>query len=150
MLCFGGTKNGLPVGEAVIFFNRALAEDFAYRVKQAGQLASKMRFISAPWLGLLENDTWLRNAGHANAMAQRLHTALSRRCRVSSLLRLRRPMQCSSTCRPRRPRPCGPKAGASTTSSPVAAVGMMSAWDTRESTIEEFVADFARNGLRAV
>lgn len=72
VLCFGGTKNGLPVGEAVVFFNRALAEDFAYRVKQAGQLASKMRFISAPWLGMLEHDTWLRNARHANAMAQLL------------------------------------------------------------------------------
>jgi threonine aldolase len=76
VLCFGGTKNGLPVGEAVVFFDRALSEDFAYRVKQAGQLASKMRFISAPWLGLLENDTWLANARHANAMAQRLYQAL--------------------------------------------------------------------------
>ncbi|MGI4814222.1 MAG: beta-eliminating lyase-related protein [Janthinobacterium lividum] len=77
VLCFGGTKNGLPVGEAVIFFNRALAEDFAYRVKQAGQLASKMRFISAPWLGLLENDVWLSNARHANAMAERLAQRLA-------------------------------------------------------------------------
>lgn len=76
VLCFGGTKNGLPVGEAVVFFDRALSEDFAYRVKQAGQLASKMRFISAPWVGLLENDVWLRNARHANAMARRLHAAL--------------------------------------------------------------------------
>jgi threonine aldolase len=49
VLCFGGTKNGLPVGEVVVFFDRALADDFAYRLKQAGQLASKMRFISAPW-----------------------------------------------------------------------------------------------------
>jgi threonine aldolase len=72
VLTFGGTKNGLPVGEAVIFFKKALAQDFAWRVKQAGQLASKMRFVSAPWLGLLENDTWLTNARHANAMAQRL------------------------------------------------------------------------------
>ena len=72
-LCFGGTKNGLPIGEAVIFFNKALAEDFAYRVKQAGQLASKMRFISAPWLGLLEQQTWLNNAQHANHMAQLLY-----------------------------------------------------------------------------
>lgn len=76
VLCFGGTKNGLPVGEAVVFFDRALSEDFAYRVKQAGQLASKMRFISAPWLGLLENDTWLANGRHANAMAQRLHALI--------------------------------------------------------------------------
>ena len=76
VLCFGGTKNGLPVGEAVVFFDRALADDFAYRLKQAGQLASKMRFISAPWLGLLDNDVWLRNARHANAMAQLLQTRL--------------------------------------------------------------------------
>lgn len=73
VLCFGGTKNGLPVGEAVVFFDRTLATDFAYRVKQAGQLASKMRFISAPWLGLLENDVWLRNARHANSMAWTLY-----------------------------------------------------------------------------
>ena len=76
VLCFGGTKNGLPMGEAVVFFDRGLSEDFAYRVKQAGQLASKMRFISAPWLGLLEEDTWLANARHANAMALRLHERL--------------------------------------------------------------------------
>jgi len=66
VLSFGGTKNGMAFGEAVVFFNKALAEDFEYRVKQAGQLASKMRFISAQWLGLLENDVWLKNATHAN------------------------------------------------------------------------------------
>ena len=48
VLCFGGTKMGMPVGEAVVFFDKTLAEEFAYRCKQAGQLASKMRFISAP------------------------------------------------------------------------------------------------------
>ncbi|PID48465.1 MAG: threonine aldolase [Proteobacteria bacterium] len=73
VLCFGGTKNGLPVGEVVVFFDYDMAEDFSYRLKQAGQLASKMRFISAPWLGLLENDVWLCNARHANAMASLLH-----------------------------------------------------------------------------
>ena len=73
VLCFGGTKNGLPVGEAVVFFRKDLAEDFQYRVKQAGQLASKMRYVSAPWLGLLDGDVWLKNARHANAMARRLH-----------------------------------------------------------------------------
>ena len=76
VLTFGGTKNGLPVGEAVIFFKKALAEDFAWRAKQAGQLASKMRFVSAPWLGLLNDDVWLKNARHANAMAQRLVSAI--------------------------------------------------------------------------
>ncbi len=76
VLCFGGTKMGLPVGEAVVFFDRKLSEDFAYRCKQAGQLASKMRFLSAPWLGVLEGDTWLRHAAHANAMAQRLASGM--------------------------------------------------------------------------
>ena len=50
VLTFGGTKNGMTVGEAVIFFNRELAQEFDYRCKQAGQLASKMRFLSAPWI----------------------------------------------------------------------------------------------------
>lgn len=76
VLCFGGTKNGLAVGEAVIFFDRTLAREFDYRCKQGGQLASKMRFLSAPWLGLLKNDTWLRNARHSNTMAQRLAEGL--------------------------------------------------------------------------
>lgn len=76
VLCFGGTKMGLPVGEAVVFFDRRLSEDFAWRCKQAGQLASKMRFLSAPWLGMLEDSAWLRHAGHANAMAQRLAAGL--------------------------------------------------------------------------
>jgi len=72
VLCFGGTKNGLAVGEAVIFFRRELAQEFAYRCKQAGQLASKMRFLSAPWLGLLDSGAWLRNAQRANGAAQSL------------------------------------------------------------------------------
>ncbi len=76
VLCFGGTKMGLPVGEAVVFFDRTLSEEFAWRCKQAGQLASKMRFLSAPWLGMLEDDAWLRHAGHANAMAARLAAGL--------------------------------------------------------------------------
>ncbi|MDP5238333.1 low specificity L-threonine aldolase [Uliginosibacterium sp. 31-16] len=77
VLCFGGTKMGLPVGEAVVFFDRRLSEDFAYRCKQAGQLASKMRFLAAPWLGMLEEGAWLRHAAHANAMAQRLSQGLA-------------------------------------------------------------------------
>ena len=72
VLCFGGTKNGLSVSETVIFFKHDLAVDFEYRCKQAGQLASKMRFIAAPWAGLLESGAWLRNAQHANRMAKLL------------------------------------------------------------------------------
>ena len=76
VLCFSGTKNGLALGEAVVFFNRSLAEDFEWRCKQAGQLASKMRYISAPWCGLLEGDVWLKNARHANECAKRLEKGL--------------------------------------------------------------------------
>ena len=76
VLCFGGTKNGMAVGEAVIFFDKALAADFDYRCKQAGQLASKMRFLSAPWIGMLESGAWLRNARHGNACASRLAKAI--------------------------------------------------------------------------
>jgi threonine aldolase len=70
VLCFGGTKNGMAVGEAVLFFDRKLAADFDYRCKQAGQLASKMRFLAAPWIGMLESGAWLRNGAHANQSAK--------------------------------------------------------------------------------
>ena len=76
VLCFGGTKNGMAVGDCVVFFRKDLAEEFEYRCKQAGQLASKMRFLSAPWVGLLSDDVWLKNARHANEMAARLANGL--------------------------------------------------------------------------
>ena len=72
VLCFGGTKNGLPAGELAVFFRKELAHEFDYRIKQAGQLGSKMRFLAAAWLGLLGNDVWLKNARHANDFAQQL------------------------------------------------------------------------------
>ena len=77
VLCFGGTKNGMHAGEAVVFFDPRLAEDFGYRCKQAGQLASKMRFLSAPWVGMLESGAWLRNAAHGNACARRFSNAVA-------------------------------------------------------------------------
>jgi threonine aldolase len=76
VLCFGGTKNGMAVGEAVVFFNREMANEFEWRCKQAGQLASKMRFLSASWVGMLEDGAWLRRASHANAMAALLESEL--------------------------------------------------------------------------
>jgi threonine aldolase len=72
VLSFGGTKNGMSGTEAVVFFNRALSQDFEYRCKQAGQLCSKMRFLSAQWVGMLEGGRWLAHARHANTMARRL------------------------------------------------------------------------------
>ncbi|MDX1953608.1 MAG: low specificity L-threonine aldolase [Verrucomicrobiota bacterium] len=77
VLCFGGTKNGTHAGDAVVFFNRDLAHEFAYRCKQAGQLASKMRFMAAPYVGLLESGAWLRNALRANTMAALLHDKIA-------------------------------------------------------------------------
>ena len=76
VLCFGGSKNGIALGEVVVFFDHALARDFDYRCKQGGQLASKMRFLSAPWVGMLKDGAWLRHAAHANAMARRLEVGL--------------------------------------------------------------------------
>lgn len=72
VLVLGGTKLGLPFGELVIFFNEALARDFEWKRKQAGQLASKMRFLAAPWLGVLKEDCWLHYAAQCNAKAQEI------------------------------------------------------------------------------
>lgn len=76
VLCFGGTKNGMPVGDCVIFFREHLAHEFLYRCKQAGQLASKMRYLSAPWVGMLKDGSWVANAKQANAMAKLLGSQL--------------------------------------------------------------------------
>jgi len=77
VLTLGGAKCGLPLGEAVVFFDKKLAFEFDYRCKQAGQLASKMRFLSAPWLGLFRDGALLNNAAHANACARQLAAALT-------------------------------------------------------------------------
>lgn len=72
LLCFGGTKDGMMLGEAVIFFNKDLSKDFKYIRKQGMQLVSKMRFISAQFIALLTDNLWFKNAKHANDMAQLL------------------------------------------------------------------------------
>jgi threonine aldolase len=82
ILCLGGTKNGLPAGELVVIFRKEIAREMDYRVKQGGQLPSKMRFLAAPWLGLLGNDVWRRNASHANSAARNLG-ALLEHCGLS-------------------------------------------------------------------
>jgi threonine aldolase len=67
VMSFGGAKNGLLCGEAVVFFNKDLADEFAYRCKQGAQLASKMRFLAAPWIG---------HARHANEAAAMIEKGL--------------------------------------------------------------------------
>jgi threonine aldolase len=88
VLCFGGTKNGLAIGEAVIFFDTKLAEDFDYRCKQAGQLASKMRFLAAPWVRMLESGAWLRYAAHANTCAKEFARKVSGLAEVELMFRV--------------------------------------------------------------
>jgi threonine aldolase len=77
LLSFGATKNGALCAEAVVVFARPLAETLRYRRRRAGHLFSKMRFLSAQLLAFLEDDLWLRNARHANAMAARVRAGLA-------------------------------------------------------------------------
>ncbi|MBD3316122.1 MAG: threonine aldolase [Chitinivibrionales bacterium] len=140
VLCLGGTKNGLPIGEVVIFFRHELAEDFEYRCKQAGQLASKMRFLAAPWVGVLESGAWLEHARHANECAATLEEKL-------------RGIECVNIQFPR-------EANAVFVEMPDTMVTnlhekgwrfytfigtggarLMCAWDTKEETIDAFVDD---------
>ncbi len=75
LLSFGGTKNGLMAAEAVLVLNPACGADVEFIRKQGMQLVSKMRFVSAQFVALLEGDLWLKNAQHANAMARKLADA---------------------------------------------------------------------------
>ena len=78
VLSFGGTKNGMLFGEAVVVLNPAASEGMVYLRKLNMQLGSKMRFISAQLIALLTDDLYLRSAAHANAMATRLREALEK------------------------------------------------------------------------
>lgn len=82
VLSFGGTKNGMMYGEAVVFFNKKLATDFKYIRKQGSHLPSKMRFIAAQFEALLSGDLWRRGAAHANRMAQLLGSELAKVPRI--------------------------------------------------------------------
>ena len=77
VLGFGGTKNGMMFGEAVVFLTPELGEEFAYTRKSCGQLPSKMRYIAAQFLAVLEDDLWLKMATHANHMASELYRRMS-------------------------------------------------------------------------
>jgi len=85
VLSFGITKNGAMAAEAVIFFDGAMAGDFAYRRKRGGHLFSKGRFVSAQFEAQLTDGLWLKLAGHANAMASRIGQALDSIANVSLL-----------------------------------------------------------------
>lgn len=78
VVSFGGTKNGLLMGESCVVLNDRLGEAAKYRRKQMGQLCSKMRFMAAQFIGYLEKGTWRRNAVHSNVMAQKLYQEVSK------------------------------------------------------------------------
>jgi len=143
VLCFGGTKNGTHVGDAVVFFNRDLAQEFDYRCKQAGQLASKMRFMSAPWVGMLQDGAWLRHAAHANAMAALLQESL----REIPEVRLLFPRQANAVFAELPPyvivalRQAGWKFY---TFIGQGGCRLMCAWDTTEADVKNFAADLKR------
>ena len=146
VLSFGSTKNGLPLGEAVVFFDRELAAGFEYRCKQSGQVASKMRFLSAPWTALLQSGAWLRNARHANACAARLERGLKR-------LGI-------STAYPREANGVFVKIGTGLAGAlrergwtvgimPGGAARFMCGWDTRDEDVDALIQDFGDLGACA-
>src|SRR5712672_15249 len=143
VLCFGGTKNGIAVGEAVVFFNRELAKEFDYRCKQGGQLASKMRYLSAPWVGVLQDGAWLRHAGHSNAMAKRLESAI----RKIPSVKIVHPVQTNAAFAPI-PDKMGtgmPERGWKfyTHVGSQGEARLMCSWDTTTQDVDEFAADLA-------
>jgi threonine aldolase len=145
VLSFGGTKNGLMLGEAVVFFDSELASGFEYLRKQTMQLASKMRFLAAQFDALLTDELWLRCAGHANAMAAALADAV----RGLPGLTITRPVQANAVFAVLPPE----ATGALLAEFPfyvwdeaTGEIRWMCAWDTTEEDVERF-ADAVRAAL---
>ncbi len=140
VLCFGGTKNGMAVGEAIVFFDRELAREFAFRCKQAGQLASKMRFLAAPWVGMLESGAWLRNAEQANRSAALLEQRLQQIAGVEILWKSQ-----ANAVFVRFPEPVADRLRALGwrfyTFIGAGGARLMCAWDTTEADVEALVSD---------
>jgi threonine aldolase len=140
---FGGTKNGLMLGEAVVFCDPTHAEGVRYLRKQTLQLASKGRFLAAQFVALLEGDLWKRNAAHANAMAARLADALVGLPGV----RLTQPVQANGVFALL---PAGATAQLQrewhfyTWDEATGEVRLMCSWDTTTDEVDAFAADVAR------
>jgi threonine aldolase len=143
VLVFGGTKNGLAFGEAVVFFNKNASADFSYRMKQSGQLASKMRFLAAQWIGLLPDGKWLEYARHSNAMAEKLFLQLGRIDTVKLLF----PREANAVFA-KIPQPLVAKLYDRgwrfyTDVGPGGGARLMCSWDTTEEDVERFVRDIS-------
>jgi threonine aldolase len=146
VLVFGGTKNGLAFGEAVVFFKKQDASDFMYRMKQSGQLASKMRFLAAQWLGLLSGGKWLEYAKHANAMAERLHGQLSQIAAVKVLFPREGNAVFAKIPDPAVARLYGLGWRFYTDVGPSGGARLMCSWDTTAEDVDRFIEDL-RNDL---
>lgn len=142
-LAFGGTKNGLAFGELVIFFHAEAAARARFLRKQNLQLASKMRFLSAQFLALLDGDLWLENAARANEVARRLASGLDELRGVE----IRYPVEANAVFA-RLPRPAIEMLLADwhfyVWDEAEGIVRLMASFDTTESQVDEFVRDAAR------
>ncbi len=147
LVSFGGTKNGLLGAEAVLLLRPELAPDFAWVRKQGLQLASKQRFLAAQLARLLEDDLWLANARHANAMA----TELARRLEAIPGFAPSRPVEANAVFA-RLPRAAiewlQRRWRFHIWSESSLEVRWMCAWDTRPEDVEEF-SDDVRRALQA-
>jgi threonine aldolase len=141
VLVFGGTKNGLAFGEAIVFFNKDAAADFQYRMKQSGQLASKMRFLASQWIGLLSTGKWLEYARHSNRMADRLCSQLGR----IETVKIQFPRE-SNAVFAKIPQPVVAKLYSRgwrfyTDVGPGGGARLMCSWDTTAEDVDSFVKD---------
>ncbi|HEX3444054.1 MAG TPA: low specificity L-threonine aldolase [Chthoniobacterales bacterium] len=143
-LSFGGTKNGLGFGEAIVFFEKELVREFAYRMKQSGQLASKMRFLSAPWLAMLKDGLWLERARQANRMAKSLADKISPLTGIKLLF----PIEANAVFAkiPQAAIDAMHQLGWRfyTDVGPGGGARLMCSWDTTEQDVDEFVEDLER------
>jgi threonine aldolase len=143
VLCFGGTKNGAAAAELVVFFKKELSREFDYRVKQAGQLPSKARFLAAQWLGLLQNNVWLENAKRSNAMARKL----AERLRVGSKVEIVLPVDANAVfvrLSEQLTRDLNARGWHFYKFIEPDVYRLMCSWATRETEIDRFVGDLLR------
>ncbi len=139
LLSLGGVKNGLAVGEAIVVFDPAQADELAWRIKQSGHLNAKMRFVTAPWVALIERGAWLANAAHANAMAKRLADQIQDRTDLTLLYPVEAnavfvdiPVELQARLRD--------KGWRFYTFLGATDCRLMCAWDTEPATVDRFVA----------
>lgn len=138
VLSFGGAKNGMMYGEAVVFFNQQLASDFKYIRKQGMHLPSKMRYISAQFEALLSGDLWRRSAAHANRMAQLLASELEKVPKIQ----LTQPVQANgvfATVPPQYVPLLQKKYFFYVWNEEISEIRLMTSFDTTEDDIREFV-----------